>query len=121
MVTPRVAVSRQGQGGGRPRAPRAKVAEAVQLTRDEGITAEEAAERVGGLGSRTVRRAIADPTVLAPLSAPLPPATENDRKVDALIAGSRTWRRVGEALARFARKHPAVAGDLAAELRGVNL
>ena len=69
------------------------------------------------------------PVVTAPRPRPtprpeavaLPPPTDNDRKVDELIATSRTWRRVCEALGRFARRHPSVAADLSSELRGLNL
>ena len=109
--------------GGRPRAPAAKVREALALVEAEGLTAEEAAERVG-LGGNTVRRAMRDPSRAAPTvppPAPEAPATANDRKVDELVSQSRTWRRVCEALGRFAARHPEVAADLAAELRSLDL
>ena len=91
----------------------------------EGLTAEEAAERVG-LGGNTVRRALRDPTRAAPAppppaAAPRVPATANDRKVDELVSRSRTWERVCEVLAAFAQRHPEIAQELADDLRGLDL
>lgn len=118
-ATGRPKAGHQGEGGGRPRADPAKVAQAVALVEHGDLTAEDAAAQVG-IGGNTVRRAMKAPP--PPVAAPqLAPATDNDRKVDELISTSRTWRRVCEALARFARRHPTIAPDLAAELRGLNL
>lgn len=131
---------KRGEGGGRPKADPAKVAAALALVEAEGLSPVEAAARVGGISGNTVRRArdaaaraaeggAPAPVVAAPRPRPtprpeavaLPPPTDNDRKVDELIATSRTWRRVCEALGRFARRHPSVAADLSSELRGLNL
>lgn len=57
----------------------------------------------------------------APPGPPLPPPTEAERKVDELVAKSRTWRRVCAVLGDFARENPAVAPLLAAKLRSLNL
>lgn len=90
------------------------------MVESEGVTAEEAAERVG-LGGNTVRRALRDPSRAAPAAAPRAPATANDRKVDELVSRSRTWERVCEVLAEFARRHPEIAQELADDLRGLDL
>jgi transposase len=99
------------------------VAEAVAMVEAEGVTAEEAAERVG-LGGNTVRRALRDPTRASPAppaAVPRAPATANDRKVDELVSRSRTWERVCEVLAAFAQRHPEIAQELADDLRGLDL
>jgi hypothetical protein len=117
---------------GRPPKDPALVAEALRLI-DGGMSPQEAADAMKGrISYRTIYRAQEARRKAAPVSrpskrappvthAPIAPPTENDRKVDELIATSRTWRRVCEALGRFARRHPSVAADLSSELRGLNL
>ena len=56
---PRGVARRPGKVSGRPKAPAAVVAQAIALVRDEGLTCEEAGERVTPrLGGNTVRRAM---------------------------------------------------------------
>jgi hypothetical protein len=56
---PRGVARRPGKVSGRPKAPAAVVAQAIALVRDEGLTCEEAGERVTPrLGGNTVRRAL---------------------------------------------------------------
>jgi hypothetical protein len=63
---------------------------------------------------------MAPPPTPAP-AAPEPPPTDADRKVDELVARSRTWRRVQEALARALTPYPEAARAVAAELKRIDL
>jgi hypothetical protein len=125
----------------RPIKDPAALARALELV-DSGMPATEVAEHPdvkGRVGQRTIydaidrrrgkkpraRRPAPKRTKLTaePPRAPAPdaPPTEADRKIDELVARSRTWRRVTETLAEFAREHPAIAPALAAKLRSLNL
>lgn len=59
----------------------------------------------------------APPAPPAPVGAP----TREQVQVDELIAKSRTWQRVQEALAAALAKHPEAAEDVAAALESVSL
>ena len=109
-----------------PRKDAALVARAFELL-DAGAvrSLEEAAEHPelkGKVSARTLYREKARRDSLPAGPEPSPaPASDADKKIDELIGRSRTWRRVGEVLAAFARRHPNVAGELAADLRSLNL
>lgn len=125
-------------GAGRPPPDPTLVAEALALAAQS--TPEDAADRLRERGKRVSAASIrnwqkgkhvagyasaaASSGALSappPPPDPMPPPTDAERKVDELVAKSRTWRRVMGALADFAREHPAVAPALAAKLRGLNL
>jgi hypothetical protein len=109
---------RRGQGGGRPRAPAAKVHEALRLVKDEGLTPEEAAEHVG-VGSMTVRRAIADPSRVGPVepeATPSPAAPPSEVALMRRILKARNPGALAEldaGLAEAAKGEPALVVWLA--------
>ena len=128
-------------------APREIVERALRLAAEsspEDAAAQLAKEAVPGQrkppSSRTIRRwqhgmngqrhvaaevlglsTMAPPPPSLTPSAPEPPATDAELKVDKLVARSRTWRRVQEALARALAPYPEAARAVAAELKRIDL
>lgn len=62
-----------------------------------------------------------DPVEAKPTRTDEPPPTDADRKVDTLVARSRTWRRVQETLAEALAPYPEAARAAAAALRKLEL
>ncbi len=123
-----------GKPRGRPPADLDFIRAALALAAKS--TPEDAAEALQAQGHKVSSRTIREwqhgrnmgkaglDAAPKPSAAPTPPEappTAADRKIDELIARSRTWRRVCEAFAEFAREHPAVAPALAAKLRSLDL
>lgn len=74
---PKKKAGRRGEGGGRPRADPAKVREGMRLVNEEQYSPDAAAERAG-IGAMTLRRALKDPSSIAPApasSSPVKPET----------------------------------------------